>query len=606
MRSLMLVTLGTAAVLSQECASQCGSWHFPPNQIDLRFELYPLRLPNAFTIEAWVKRSGPAVANRWMFSLATPATDNCILLSSAALPDSGWHHIMVTSASKTFLDGVDASTPGFAAPGLQNRNGGAACAVAGASFVINIDQDAAAPPHALDPIQASDLLVNSVAIFDMAYNQQQASDRWGKGCYVTPTDSNTSHIVAAWWGMDNALHPADRTFPSTPPGPLVCPNCATLPLPLSGIERIIDHRGPRCPLPPPSPPSPPSPPPPPPPPPSPPRPLGYCKSECTSWRFPRAQTSYRFQIFPIELPAAYTIEGWVRHVGDPRTTAQNTYFFSFATPANDNCILLNAIGLQDSAWHHVAVTSEGYVFLNGERTDALGNNHRGTACAGKPNSAFVLNIDQDAPAHSLDPEQAANLVSNGIAIWDRALTEAQAYERYARGCFGALDGAWGAWYAGEDEGEDDEDFQETTAAGYDRTGHGRDAQVYLPWPGGLPKEGPSCVNGPPERPPDDGDDEVSVFIEKDGSVGGAYTLGVFALLFALAGLVLAVYNGGYLERFGVGPDVRHRVRPSIRSSSMTAVSMGMPLAVNDSAAGSYNAASVPPAASVTPLGATKC
>jgi hypothetical protein len=49
--------------------------------------------------------------------------------------------------------------------------------------------------------------------------------------------------------------------------------------------------------------------------------------------------------------------------------------------------------------------------------------------------------------------------------------------------------------------------------------------------------------------------------------------------------------------------VRHRVRPSIRSSSMTAVSMGMPLTVNDSAAGSYNAASVPPAAGVTPLGA---
>ena len=606
MRSLILVALGTAAVLAQECASRCGSWHFPPNQIASRFELYPLHLPNAFTIEAWVKRSGPAVSNRWMFSLATPATDNCILLSSAALPDSGWHHIMVTSGSKTFLDGVDASRAGFAAPGLQNRNGGAACAVAGSSFVINIDQDSAAPPHALDPIQASDLLVNSVAIFNMSFSQAQASSRYSSMCYVTPTVGSVfapfaPFLVAAWWGMDSAYHPVDRTFPSTPPGPLVQ---ATLTLPLSGIEQ----RGPRCQLPPPSPPSPPSPPPPPPPPPSPPRPLGYCKSACTSWRFPRAQTSYRFQIYPIELPAAYTIEGWVRHVGDPRTTAQGTYFFSFATPANDNCILLNAVGLQDSAWHHVAVTSEGYVFLNGERTEALGtNNVRGTACAGKPNSAFVLNIDQDAPAHSLDPEQAANLISNGIAIWDRALTEAQAYERYARGCFGGLDGAWSAWYPGEgEEGEDDEDFQETTAAGNDRTGHHRDAQVYLPWPGGLPKEGPSCLDGPPRHgsppPPDKKVDSVS---KKEDNVGGAYGLGVFALLFALAGLLLAVYNGGFLERFGVGPDVRRRARPSVRSSSMTAVSMGMPLAVNDSAAGSYSAASLPPAASVTPLGA-KC
>ena len=582
MRSLVLVALGTAAVLAQECASQCGSWHFPPNQIASNFELYPLHLPNTFTIEAWVKRSGPAVSNRWMFSLAIPTNDNCILLSNAALPDSGWHHIMVTSASKTFMDGVDSTTPGFAAPGLQNRNGGAACAVAGASFVINIDQDAALPPHALDPIQASDMLVNSVAIYDMAFSQAQASARYSSGCYVTPTNTDASHLVAAWWGMDGALHPVDRTFPSTPPGPLVQ---ATLTLPLSGVEQ----RGPRCPLPPPSPPSPPSPPPPPPPPPSPPRPLGFCKSACTSWRFPRAQISYRFQIFPIELPAAYTVEAWVRHVGDPRTTAQGTYFFSFATPANDNCFLLRAAGLPDSAWHHVAVTSEGNIFLDGEHTTALGTTNRGTACAGKPNSAFVLNIDQDAPAHSLDAEQAANLVSNGIAIWDRALTEAQAYERYARGCFGGLDGAWSAWYPGEGQEEAIDDEEN------DRTGHGRSAQVYLPWPGGLPKEGPSCVDGPP----DDGkkDDSGSKEEDQDGDVGGAYALGFFALIFALAGLVLAVYNAGYLERFGVGPDMRRRARPSIRSSSMTAVSMGMPLAVNDSAAGSYNAASVTPLSS---------
>ena len=144
------------------------------------------------------------------------------------------------------------------------------------------------------------------------------------------------------------------------------------------------------------------------------------------------------------------------------------------------------------------------------------------------------------------------------------------------------------------------------AAGNDRTGHHRDAQVYLPWPGGLPKEGPSCLDGPPRHgsppPPDKKVDSVS---KKEDNVGGAYGLGVFALLFALAGLLLAVYNGGFLERFGVGPDVRRRARPSVRSSSMTAVSMGMPLAVNDSAAGSYSAASLPPAASVTPLGA-KC
>jgi hypothetical protein len=73
---------------------------------------------------------------------------------------------------------------------------------------------------------------------------------------------------------------------------------------------------------------------------------------------------------------------------------------------------------------------------------------------------------------------------------------------------------------------------------------------------------------------------------KEGNVGGAYTLGVFALLFALAGLGLAVYNGRFLERFGVGPGVRRRARPSIRSSSMSAVTMGMPLTVNNSAAGS--------------------
>ncbi len=570
-RILVPLALGAIAVRAQECATTCGSWHFPPNQIDSIFELHPLNLPSTFTIEAWVKRAGPPISGHLIFSLATPLTDNCILLSAAALPDSSWHHLAVTSDGKTFLDGEDAAT---SAPSLQNRNGGVACSQPSSSFVVNTDQDAVA--SRLDPNQSADLVVNSLAIFEIAFSQGQAAERHGNGCF-RPRGFAWNAVWGAWYGEDGGA--TDRSGRNLVP--------ATLTLPAGGVE----PQGPRCPLPPPSPPSAPPPPSPPSPPPRPPRPTDFCKSACASWRFPRAQTAYRFQLFPLELPRAFTIEGWLRHVGDPAAHAAGTYFFSLATPSNDNCVLLKAQQLPDDAWHHVAATSEGAIFLDGQPASTLGDN-AGAECGGVPNSAFVLNVDQDRVAARLDPHQAANLVVNAIAIWDRALTPAQAHERFALGCLGGVDEAWGAWYPGDDDEEELDMLFGDLEEGDDRTGHGHDAFIALPWPGGLPAEGPACERDDDGDRGDDGDKGEA---PEGGDVGGAYALGTFALLFALAALGLALYNGGFLLRFGIGPPVPRARTGCSSCSSTAAVTMGMPLAANDAAAasGSYAAASVP-------------
>ncbi len=342
---LLATTHGAAA----QCATPCDSWHFPPHQTSSIFKLHPLELPPAWSIEAWVMRAGPPTPHKWMFSLATPSSDNCVLLSTAALPDSEWHHIVVTSDQKTFLDGVDASNTA-----LQNGNGGTACAVPQSSFVINVDQDAVA--SRLDANQASDLAVNAVAIYGVALTEEQAAERASQRCF-TAHGAGWGSVWGAWYGADTASAPVDQTHQRHV--------TASLSLPAPGTA---EKAGPSCARPPPQGPPPPHPPSPPSPPPSPPAMPRLCQARCVSWRFPGAQarattspsgyrraprpppaparvpqprsehfqpllrcadfhapsphpgqTSFRFQLYPLELPKAFTIEGWVRHVGgEPR------------------------------------------------------------------------------------------------------------------------------------------------------------------------------------------------------------------------------------------------------------------------------------------------
>ena len=575
---LLALVAATTVALAQECSARCGSWHFPPHQDTSIFQLHPLTLPAAWSIEAWIKRPGPSQSGHWMFSLATPLTDNCVLLSAAALPDSEWHHVVVTSESKTYLDGVDKSSTN-----LQDRNNGAGCSQSGSAFVMNVDQDAVA--SRLDPSQASNLYVNSVAIYDAALSVSTAATRFQYGC-TTTGGAGSEHRWAMWLGDDASPTPRDQTGNNHA--------TASLTLTADGATSF----GPQCPMPPPAMPPPPASPSPPPLRPSPPSPPRFCAAQCTSWRFPRSQISYRFQITPLKLPAAFTIEAWLRHVGDPQRTAQGTYFFSLATPAQYNCILLHAGVLPDEAWHHVAVTSNGDIFLDGVSTPGLGSNH-GAECANVENSGFLVNNDQDRVASRLDDHQAANLVVNAVSIFSSAFTPQRALSRAGRGCASLVEDPinspterpadlWGAWFADDDEDDDDDDRRRQLhgdlGEGADRTGlNNAEAMVALPWPGGVPAEGPGCGRAAARAAAEartDGHGGGGGDGGGGGGGGGSTFFSVMAFLLSLGTFGLVAHGRGWFARFGFGAAPRARTS-SVLTVTNTAAPMNLSLASND-------------------------
>lgn len=109
--------------------------------------------------------------------------------------------------------------------------------------------------------------------------------------------------------------------------------------------------------------------------------------------------------------------------------------------------------------------------------------------------------------------------------------------------------------------------------------------VSLPWPGGLPKEGPSCsaAEGAAAAEGRKGDEHEG---EEggDGGAGGVVAVAVIALLLALAALGLVAHGRGWLARCGLSA-VRAKTACGLSStSSAPTTTMNMPLAGADYAA----------------------
>merc|ERR1719409_1054237 len=104
------------------------------------------------------------------------------------------------------------------------------------------------------------------------------------------------------------------------------------------------------------------------------------------------------------------MESWVY-----KTSGQ--YFFSYATSANNNCMLLQSSPLTANAWSHIVVACSGTnsctAYLNGVATSGLFYSQ----WCGTSGGSFNLNQEQDSVGGSFDSGQTTGMQSNGFALY---------------------------------------------------------------------------------------------------------------------------------------------------------------------------------------------
>mmetsp|Transcript_7533 Transcript_7533/g.16853 ORF Transcript_7533/g.16853 Transcript_7533/m.16853 type:complete len:298 (-) Transcript_7533:364-1257(-) len=126
-----------------------------------------------------------------MFSFELPSVEiNCVLLWNSILPDDGnWHHIAVTSAGATFVDGVIADSNDV------YSQSGSSCAGAAGSFSLANGQDGVANVN--DAEQATGLHARYVAIHSIAWSAADTLARLAEPCRGVVSGPS---LWGAWYG----------------------------------------------------------------------------------------------------------------------------------------------------------------------------------------------------------------------------------------------------------------------------------------------------------------------------------------------------------------------------------------------------------------------
>jgi len=195
---------------------QCSSWQFAADQDTEYLIINPLVLPEAWTIEAWVRLDNDTNAGSdYFFSFASAGDNNCALLRATGLQLGDWTHVAMTSSGVTYWNGV-ASTNGVYATW---------CGDVAGSFAVNVDQDNIG--GALEGHQATPMSLNSLAIFSESWNASVAAAAAASGCNPLPTGAGAwAYFSPSTDGQDAlgqvdasaiALNPSATTTTDGPP-----------------------------------------------------------------------------------------------------------------------------------------------------------------------------------------------------------------------------------------------------------------------------------------------------------------------------------------------------------------------------------------------------
>ena len=168
------------------------------------------------------------------------------------------------------------------------------------------------------------------------------------------------------------------------------------------------------------------------------------------WVFPGGSTKYHFLVEDLTLPPLFTIQAWVY----PLNNTASTYFLSFASDDNNNCLLLKASTFSTlREWQHLTITYDGddtLIFLDGELAPALTH----SLFCGDREGALSIGQEQDSVAGDYDASQAAAVVLDTVAIYKTSFPLWRVQQSDASPCIDLNDNDLYALYSGYSRGTD--------------------------------------------------------------------------------------------------------------------------------------------------------
>ena len=150
--------------------------------------------------------------------------------------------------------------------------------------------------------------------------------------------------------------------------------------------------------------------------------LNQCGAWGTAWIYSTGQTSDMFKtandfVFP---SSTWTIETWVKPF-----TVSSTFWLSFATSSNDNCILYySSMFPVANVWYYAVVTYDGsstVAYVDGVVSSA-GNY---ASFCGTYTGSLVFGQEQDSLGGGYDANQACGLEQDTVAIYSTAWSSSE-------------------------------------------------------------------------------------------------------------------------------------------------------------------------------------
>ena len=369
-------------------------------------------LPTTFTIETWIY---PINTAGYPISWASSDNNNCLLLQSTGLTANEWHHIVIT------WDGTTMSVHDNGKPNYKSVHS-YFCGDHTGSLVIAQEQDSVG--GAFDWTQSSAVLVDSVAVYSEAFPEAERM-LTDKSCL----DLTDRRLYAAWSGYTRGMdlignNDAEVRCEGFAAGTESTGKCANAGYGMGSVpDGLFDMKyGSHVPP----------------------------AVGAVGWVFPGGSTKHHFLVDDLTLPPLFTLQAWVY----PLNNTASTYFLSYATSDNNNCIVLQASGFSKlREWQHLTITWDGddtLVFLDGELAPSTVHSK---FCGGYTGS-LSIGQEQDAVAGSYDANQAAAVVLDTVALYSTAFSLARIKETDESPCIDLSDPDLYALWSGYSRGTD--------------------------------------------------------------------------------------------------------------------------------------------------------